>query len=348
MGTDRTRAAPPARRGRLASVRHPPDRDPPENPERGPRALAALRRGGRAGAFPEGRPRARRSRSRGHPARARSRSRSGPRVPARLPAPPCRNPRRSRRGPVSSSLPSILQALLTSSAPSRFPGGHGLAARPHFRTESVALDASKTPPTNGFAGAPFPQHSEGEVLKATFNIRHGLTLLVAVLAAILVVLAWRSPGPDTAPIPDHAGNAQRLVAILQYLEADYPAAVASGDRGELAEQLSLSAEAVAEARRLRDPRAFADRVALDRGARSRRSRPRGRGRRLRRARRRARGGDGHHASAGVRTGPEGGRPALRPELRGVPRADRARRTAPPLRRCTRSQRTSTRTRSWPA
>ncbi|HEX8795824.1 MAG TPA: FTR1 family protein [Polyangiaceae bacterium] len=61
----------------------------------------------------------------------------------------------------------------------------------------------------------------------------------------------------TAP---EVGNAQRLVAILQYLESDYPAAVATGDASELAEQRSLSAEAAAEAAHLPDPRAFADRV----------------------------------------------------------------------------------------
>ena len=51
------------------------------------------------------------------------------------------------------------------------------------------------------------------------------------------------------------------MAILQYLETDYPAAVASGDEGELAEQRSLASEAAATAARVGGPGAVVDRVA---------------------------------------------------------------------------------------
>lgn len=78
----------------------------------------------------------------------------------------------------------------------------------------------------------------------------------------MVVLAWR--GPSSATKADATGtavDAQRLVGILQYLQTDYPAAVASKDAAELAEQRSLSAEAVDEETRLPALQAFAPRIA---------------------------------------------------------------------------------------
>jgi len=98
-------------------------------------------------------------------------------------------------------------------------------------------------------------------LKATFNIKRGLLLLLPLAAVILLLLAWRAPASPVAESAPDLGSAQRVVAILQYLESDYPAAVASGDPSELAEQRSLSAEAAAEALRLPEPRRFVERVA---------------------------------------------------------------------------------------
>ncbi|HYV44133.1 MAG TPA: FTR1 family protein [Myxococcaceae bacterium] len=48
---------------------------------------------------------------------------------------------------------------------------------------------------------------------------------------------------------------QKLAGVLQYLQADYPDAVASGDQGELAEQASLVADALEAARALGPPAA---------------------------------------------------------------------------------------------
>jgi len=56
-----------------------------------------------------------------------------------------------------------------------------------------------------------------------------LFLLGAVLAAL--GLALSSPSGHSAKAG--SGDAQRLVAILQYLESDYPAAVASQDAGDI-------------------------------------------------------------------------------------------------------------------
>jgi high-affinity iron transporter len=99
------------------------------------------------------------------------------------------------------------------------------------------------------------------MLKATFNIRRlvGLLLLGLALGAALL-FSWRAP-PAAVAEPGTTGDAQHLVSILQYLETDYPAAVASQDAGELAEQRSLSTEAVAEVGRLPGASAFAARVA---------------------------------------------------------------------------------------
>ena len=82
-----------------------------------------------------------------------------------------------------------------------------------------------------------------------------------VVVAALLFLVLRGGGPTVAPQPASASDPQHLVAILQYLESDYPAAVASGDTGELAEQRSLSAEALATVRGLPRLAAFVPRVA---------------------------------------------------------------------------------------
>ncbi len=82
------------------------------------------------------------------------------------------------------------------------------------------------------------------MLKTNFNIRRLLVpLAIALAVAVLLAFALRGRRRDGAP--PGANDSQHLVAIVQYLESDYPAAVESGDRGELAEQASLSAEALA-------------------------------------------------------------------------------------------------------
>ena len=70
-----------------------------------------------------------------------------------------------------------------------------------------------------------------QLLKATFNIAR-LLLPIAVASAVvgLLVLALRVGTRDNSPVRQNgSGDPQHLVAILQYLESDYPAAVASGD-----------------------------------------------------------------------------------------------------------------------
>jgi high-affinity iron transporter len=90
-----------------------------------------------------------------------------------------------------------------------------------------------------------------EDLKTTFNIRRPwLALMLAAAAATALFLVLRHEPPKLGASASSNGDAERLVAILQYLESDYPSAVASGDPGELAEQRSLSSEAVALSRRL--------------------------------------------------------------------------------------------------
>jgi high-affinity iron transporter len=94
-------------------------------------------------------------------------------------------------------------------------------------------------------------------LKTTFNIRY--VPLLALSAAVLAALFFALRGdPVQEPMNKVAAAPQQLVAILQYLESDYPAAVASESTSELAEQRSLSTDAVLLAERLP---AFAARVA---------------------------------------------------------------------------------------
>ncbi len=98
-------------------------------------------------------------------------------------------------------------------------------------------------------------------MNSTFNIRRLplLALLVAVVGAIGLAV-WR-PGRNAASTGGGASDPQQLVAILQYLESDYPAAVASQDDGELAEQRSLSAEALSTVGRIPSVSRFVPRVA---------------------------------------------------------------------------------------
>jgi high-affinity iron transporter len=75
------------------------------------------------------------------------------------------------------------------------------------------------------------------------------------------LIAFGGPASPTARSGSAGSDAQHLVAILQYLQFDYPAAVASGEARELAEQRSLSAEAAATADRVPGGARFAVRVA---------------------------------------------------------------------------------------
>jgi high-affinity iron transporter len=95
-------------------------------------------------------------------------------------------------------------------------------------------------------------------LKSTFNTA---LLIVAPVAVALVLVLLRGRGTDAPAVHADAGDPQHLVEILQYLGSDYPAAVASGDSGELAEQRSLSSEAVSMIDELPRLAAFAPRVA---------------------------------------------------------------------------------------
>ena len=98
-------------------------------------------------------------------------------------------------------------------------------------------------------------------LKTTFNIRRpGLLLLLAAAATALLFVLLPEPPKLTASTAA-ASDSEHLVAILQYLESDYPSAVASGSQSELAEQRSLSSEALALARDTSVPPALTARVA---------------------------------------------------------------------------------------
>ncbi len=83
-------------------------------------------------------------------------------------------------------------------------------------------------------------------------------LLAAAVTALFLVL--RPEPPRLVASAPAGSDAEHLVAILQYLESDYPSAVTSGDQNELAEQRSLSSEAVALARRLRVDEGIAARL----------------------------------------------------------------------------------------
>lgn len=82
--------------------------------------------------------------------------------------------------------------------------------------------------------------------------------MAAVVCGVLAAApAWAAEGPAMGdPKSWH-----RLVGILQYLQADYPAAVASGAESEQAEQASFAQEAVWAAAELGDPgKAFVPRL----------------------------------------------------------------------------------------
>lgn len=97
-------------------------------------------------------------------------------------------------------------------------------------------------------------------MKTTFNIRYlpGLFLLAVVVAVFF--LAFRGDSAQETATRQQATAPQRLVAILQYLGHDYPAAVASRDSGELAEQKSLAADATTIVERMPNGQAFAARI----------------------------------------------------------------------------------------
>lgn len=86
-------------------------------------------------------------------------------------------------------------------------------------------------------------------MKTIFNIRRLPLLALLTALAGTLVLALRDHHTGAPESATH-GNAPHLVAILQYLGSDYPAAVASRDASELAEQRSLSAEATSLAERI--------------------------------------------------------------------------------------------------
>jgi high-affinity iron transporter len=98
-------------------------------------------------------------------------------------------------------------------------------------------------------------------LNATFNIRWLLPLVVigaGVAALLFFTFQVGRPAPSTGGT---TGAEQELVAILQYLESDYPAAVASKNAGELAEQRALSGDALSIATQLPGVAAFVGRLA---------------------------------------------------------------------------------------
>ncbi len=106
-------------------------------------------------------------------------------------------------------------------------------------------------------------------LKTTFNIRIVPVLFVLVAIVGVFFVAFHGAPQQAASAP--ATAPQRLVAILQYVGRDYPAAVASSDAVELAEQRSLAADAAAIAEHIPSVPALAARVAsihtrVDRGS----------------------------------------------------------------------------------
>ncbi|AFE11180.1 FTR1 family cytochrome c family protein/iron permease [Corallococcus coralloides DSM 2259] len=67
---------------------------------------------------------------------------------------------------------------------------------------------------------------------------------------LCLLLALSSSARAEAPATDEGRTWHRLVGILQYLQADYPAAVSSQSEFELTEQKSFAAEALAAAKEL--------------------------------------------------------------------------------------------------
>ena len=111
------------------------------------------------------------------------------------------------------------------------------------------------------AHTPTASHTTLVLLNSIFNIKRMRWVgLLGIVVAAIMVAAFRHPRA-AATTGASASDAQQLVAILQYLGADYPAAVASGDTGELEEQRSLSADAVSKAARLQNVSRFASRIA---------------------------------------------------------------------------------------
>jgi high-affinity iron transporter len=102
-------------------------------------------------------------------------------------------------------------------------------------------------------------------LKTTFNIRcPGTPSIVATAGALVLAfcaLSFCGKAARAGATDPSASAAQSLVAVLQYLGRDYPAAVASNDAGELEEQRSLAADAARIADRSLGGTPFVARVA---------------------------------------------------------------------------------------
>ena len=79
-------------------------------------------------------------------------------------------------------------------------------------------------------------------MKTTFNIKSWLLALCALVAFSIVASTVRSASAASSSVAK-TEEWQRVVAILEYLESDYPAAVASHDPAELAEQRGLLSDA---------------------------------------------------------------------------------------------------------
>ncbi|GAC1353502.1 MAG: hypothetical protein NVSMB47_05950 [Polyangiales bacterium] len=76
-----------------------------------------------------------------------------------------------------------------------------------------------------------------------------------VLVALFALILGNPARARADAAPTSSTEWQRLVAILEYLESDYPAAVGGHDPGELGEQRGLAADAIAGARKLGPPAA---------------------------------------------------------------------------------------------
>ena len=167
------------------------------------------------------------------------------------------------------------------------------------------------------------------MLKATFNIRRLLVpvVLLAAVAALLVFTLRASPKSTARSAPPAASaDAQHLVSILQYLESDYPAAVASNDAA------SSPSSGRSRPMRSRRARALPALVGVRPSRRGdRRARAAGRRRAAASARTARRSSRTSIAATGIARTPSGaarsrarGAP-LRGELRRLPRRDRQRR-----------------------
>src|SRR5438445_4301100 len=103
----------------------------------------------------------------------------------------------------------------------------------------------------------------------TVAVRYAATAVAALSFFSAAAFGQQQSGIDSQ-------SAQRLVAILQYLESDYPEAVESGRASELEEQKSFAAEAIEVSRELSiDPSVYGGRLELIRARIDRGSDPKG-------------------------------------------------------------------------